>query len=82
MEEVRKRGNEIKTGDKECNLSELDNKTNEELEDAKYNDLEDMVFRMELTYSEIGEILEIKYVAATPIGYTYHLENLKKVMLN
>ena len=29
-----------------------------------------MVFRMELTYSEIEKILDVKYIATSTIGYT------------
>ena len=29
-----------------------------------------MVFRMELTYDEIEDILDVKYIAASTIGHT------------
>ena len=41
-----------------------------ELQDIKINDLEDMVFRMELTYNEILDILDVKYIPASTVGYT------------
>ena len=50
VKEVRKRGNLIKTGDNEYKLSELDTHKNEiitEIKNLEYNDLEDMVFRMQ-----------------------------------
>ena len=59
-------------GDNEYNLSDLyghKNEIIEELKKAEYNDLEDMVFRMELTNSEIAEILDTKYNATSPTGY-------------
>ena len=34
----------------------------EELREAKYNDLEDLVYRMQLTYDEIIDILDLKYI--------------------
>ena len=33
----------------------------EELKKAKYNGLEDLVYRMQLTYDEIKDILDLKY---------------------
>ena len=35
----------------------------EQLKNIEYNDLEDMVFRIELTYSEIEYTLDLKYIA-------------------
>ena len=46
VEEVRKRGNKIKIGDNEYQLSDFDTQKNEileELRNVKYNDLEDLV---------------------------------------
>ena len=63
--EVRKRGNIIKIGDNEYKLSDFDTQKHEileELKNAKYNDLEDLVYRMQLTYNEIINILELKYI--------------------
>ena len=37
---------------------------------TEYNDLEDMVFSMQLTYPEVVEILDTKYVDASCTGYT------------
>ena len=36
----------------------------------KYADLEDMVFRFGLTYNEIVDILDIKYIPTSTKGYT------------
>ena len=36
----------------------------------RFKDLEDMLYRMELTYDEIIDILDIKAFAGLPIGYT------------
>ena len=65
VEEVKKRGTKIKIGDVEYKLSDFDtqkNETVEELKNAKYNDLEDLVHRMQLTYNEIIDILDLKYI--------------------
>ena len=34
------------------------------------NDLEDLVFRMELTYSEIEKILHTKFIPTSSSGFT------------
>ena len=63
VEEVKKRGNKIKIADKEYKLSDFDNQKYEILEElkyAKYNDLEDLVYRMRLSYDEIMDILDLK----------------------
>ena len=60
--EVRKRGTKIKIGDNEYKLSDFGTQRNEILEklkNVKYNDLEDLVYRMQLTYDEIMEILDL-----------------------
>ena len=52
VKEVRKRGNQIKIGDNEYNISDFDTQKYEILEElkiAKNNDIEDFVFRMQLT---------------------------------
>ena len=87
--EVEKRGL-ITT--KELSYSDLDTHRNEIIEDlkfAEYNDLEDMVFRLELTFSEITEILDTSYIAASSTGYTLstgifemsHLNSMLKSLL-
>ena len=63
VEEVRKRGDKIKKLDNEYKLSIFDAQKNEipkELKSLKYNDLEDLVYRMQLTYDEIIDILDLK----------------------
>ena len=65
VEEVGKRRSKIKIGDKEYKLSDFDTKKNEileEIKNVKYNDLEDLVYRMQLTYDEIIDILDLKYI--------------------
>ena len=42
----------------------------EELKKAKYNDLKDLVYRMQLTYNEIIDILDLEYISAKRKGYT------------
>ena len=40
------------------------------MKNIEYNELEDMVFRMELTNSEVENILDMKYFDASITGYT------------
>ena len=73
VEEVRKRGNKIKVGDKEYKLLDFDNKKNEILEDlkkVKYNDLEDLVYRMRLIYDDSIDILDLKYISTKRTVYS------------
>ena len=59
VEEVKKRGNKIKIGDNEYKISDFDNQKYEiieELKNVKYNDLEDLVYRMRLSYDEIRDM--------------------------
>ena len=64
VEEVRKREYLIDTGYNLYKLSDFDTHKNENLEElknVKYNDLKDLVYRMQLTYDEIMDILDLKY---------------------
>ena len=73
VNEVRKRGNIIKVGDNEYKLSDFDNQKYEileELKNVKYNDLGDLVYRMQLTYDEIIDAFDIKYIPTKRIGYS------------
>ena len=88
VNEVRKRGNKIKIGDKEYKLSDFDNQKYEileELKKVKYNDLEDLVYTMQLTYDEIKDVLDLKYVSTKRIGYSldpgiYEVSDLNKTL--
>ena len=71
--EVRKRGNIIKIGDKEYQLSDFDNQKYEiieELKNIKYNVLEDLVYTMRLSYDEIMDILDLNYIPTKRTGYS------------
>ena len=41
-----------------------------ELGRVQYEDLKDMVYRMELTYNEIFDLLDMKFITGSTIGYT------------
>ena len=73
VKEVRKRGKKIKKGDNEYKLSDFVTQKNEILEElkiAKYNDLEDLVYKMQLTYDEIMDILDLNYIPTERTGYS------------
>ena len=73
VEEVEKRGNKIKIADKGYKLSDFDNQKYEiieELKNVKYNDLEDLVYRMRLSYAEIMDIFDLKYIPTKRTGYS------------
>ena len=85
VEEVKKRGNEIKIADKEYKLSDFDNQKYEilqELKNVKYNDLEDLVYRMRLSYDEILNILDMKYIPTKRTGYSLNPGIYEVVDLN
>ena len=85
VEEVKKRGNKIKIADKEYKLSDFDTQKNEiieELKNVKYNDLEDLVHRMRLSYDEIMEILDLKCISTKRTGYSLNPGIYEVVDLN
>ena len=85
VEEVKKRGNKIKIEDKEFKLSDFDDQKNEiieELKNAKYNDLEDSVYRMRLSYDEIMDILDLNYIPTKRTGYSLNPGIYEVVDLN
>ena len=72
VNEARMRGNK-KKGDNEYKFRDFDNQRNEILEELKkveYNDLEDLVYRMQLTYDEIIDVLDLKYIPTKRTGYS------------
>ena len=85
VKEVKKRGDKIKIGDNEYKLSDFDNQKYEivqELKNAKYNDLEDLVYRMRLSYYEIMDILDLKYIPTKRTSYSLNPGIYEVVDLN
>ena len=88
VKEDRRRGKKIKLGQNEYNLSDFDTQKNEILEkfkNEKYNDLEDLVSKMQLTYDEIIDILDLKYIRTKRTGYSlnpglYEVADLNKTL--
>ena len=54
----------------------------DDLKIAKFNDLEDMVYRFQLTYDEIMDILDLKYLPTKRTGYSLNPGVYEKVDLN
>ena len=54
----------------------------EELRNVKYNDLEDLVYRMQLTYDEIIDILDLKNNPTKRTGYSLNPGIYEVVDLN
>ena len=90
VNEVRKRGNKIKIGDIEYKISDFDTQKYEiiaELKKAKYKGLRDLVYRMQLTYDEIIDVLDLNYIPTKRMGYSiepniYNVVDLNKTLKN
>ena len=85
IEEVRKRGNKIKLYNNEYRLSDYDTQKNElleELRNVEYNGLENLVYRMQLTYDEFLYILYLKYILTKRTGYSLNPGIYEKDNLN
>ena len=73
VKEVEKRGTRIEIENSGYNLAGCDHFKNEKfagLKKVKYKDLEGMVYRMELTYDEIVDILDVKNITGSTKRYT------------
>ena len=73
VKEVEKRSTRINIENSDYNLAGFDHfncKILAGLKKVKYGDLEDMVYRMELTYNEIVDISDVKYVVGSNRGYS------------
>ena len=55
------------------NLGTFKDEILEELKNSKYNDLEDLVNRFQLTYDEVIDVLDLKYIVGPTTGYTLPL---------
>ena len=88
VKEVRKSGNKVKIGVNEYPLSDFDTRKNEILEGlriVKNNHLEDLVYRMRLSYDEIKDILDLKYIPTKRTGYSlnpgiYEVDDLNNTL--
>ena len=86
-EQVRKKGLILINDYSLSSLDMFKNEILEELKKVKYNDLEDLVFRFRLTYDEIMDILDLKYIPTKRMGYSiepniYNVVDLNKTIKN
>ena len=68
-------------------LGMFKDETLEELKNVKYNDLEDLVYIFTLTYDEIMDILDLKYIPTKRTGYSiepniYNVVDLNNTLKN
>ena len=70
VEQVRKKGLILINVFSLSSLGMFKDEILEELKNAKYNDLDDLVYRFQLTYNEIIDVLDLKYISAKRIGYS------------
>ena len=70
VEQVRKKGLILINDYSLSSLGMFKDEILEDLKNAKFNDLEDMVYGFQLTYDEIMDILDLKYIATKRTGYS------------
>ena len=70
VEQVRKKGLILIKDYSLSSLGMFKDEILKELKNVKYNDLEDLVYRFKLTYDEIIDILDLKYISTKRTGYT------------
>ena len=87
VEQVRKKGLILINDYSLSSLGMFKDEILEDLKNAKYNDLEDMVYRFQQTYDEIINILDLKYIPTKRMGYSiepniYNVVDLNKTLKN
>ena len=87
VEQVRKKGLILINDYSLSSLGMFKDEILEELKKVKYNDLEDLVYRFRLTYDEIMDILDLKYISTERMGYSiepniYNVVDLNKTLQN
>ena len=70
VEQVRKKGLILINDYSLSSLGMFKDEILEDLKNAKFNDLEDMVYRFQLTYDEYMDILDLKYIPTKRKGYS------------
>ena len=87
VEQVRKKGLILINDYSLSSLGMFKDEILEELKNVKYNDLVDLVYRFKLTYDEIMDILDLKYIPTKRTGYSvepniYNVVDLNKTLKN
>ena len=85
VEQVRKKGLILINDYSLSSLRMFKDEILEDLKNAKFNDLEDMVYRFQLTYDEIMDILDLKYIPTKRAGYSldpsiYEVDDLNNTL--
>ena len=70
VEQVRKKGLILIEDYSLSSLGMFKKEILEELKKVEYNDLEDLVYRFQLTYDEIIDVLDLKYIPTKRVGYS------------
>ena len=70
VEQVRKKGLILINDYSLSSLGMFKDEILKDLKNAKFNDLEDMVYRFQLTYDEIMDILDLKIIPTKRTGYS------------
>ena len=82
VEQVRKKGLILINDYSLSSLGMFKDEILEELKNVKYNDLEDLVYRFKLTYDEIMDILDLKYIPTKRTGYSLNPGIYEIIVLN
>ena len=82
VEQVRKKGKISIDDHSLSSLGMFKNEILEELKKVEYNDLEDLVYRFQLTYDEIIDVLDLKYIPTKRLGYSIEPDIYNVVDLN
>ena len=82
VEQVRKKGLILINDYSLSSLGMFKDEILEDLKNAKFNDLEDMVYRFQLTYDEIMDILDLKYIPTKRTGYSLDPGTYEVIDLN
>ena len=85
VEQVRKKGLILINDYSLSSLGMFKDEILEDLKNAKFNDLEDMVYRFQLTYDEIMDILDLKCIPTKRTGYSldpgiYEVDDLNNTL--
>ena len=83
--EVRKKGLILINDYSLSSLGMFKDEILEDLKNAKFNDLEDMVYRFQLKYDEVMDILDLKYIPTKRTGYSldpgiYEVDDLNNTL--
>ena len=82
VEQIRKKGLILTNAYSLSSLGMFKDEILEELKNVKHNDLEDLVYRFQLTYDEIMNILDLKYIPTKRTGYSLNPGIYEVVDLN